>query len=182
MKTTNKILIGVVAALVAAAANASYVFSWTLSEDEWQDYAYAVIAAYHDTSKVGYLYDSNAAGGASSPGYYAATTSPTADMADSVASSSRGTSGAANISYLWENQSTGQAYTYVIELYNSNNLLVDSSVSYTFDSLFTKVYEGGTASATTSVPVKTSMDIPEPTGAMLLLLGMGLLALKRKRG
>ena len=153
MKTTNKILIGVVAAFIAAVANASYVFSWTLSEDEWQDYAYAVIAAYQDTSKVGYLYDSNAAGGGSSPGYYDATTSPTADMADSVASSSRGTTGAANISYLWENQSTGQAYTYVIELYNSNNLLVDSSVSYAFDSLFTKVYEGGTASATTATLV-----------------------------
>lgn len=180
MKTTNKFLIGAVAAFIAAAANAAYVFSWTLSEDEWQDYSYAVIAAYQDSSKVGYLYDSSVAAGANTPGYYSASTSPTASMADSIASSSRGAQGDANITYLWNNKSTGQGYTYVIELYNSNNTLVDSSVSYTFDSLFTKVYEGGTPGQAAASVVKVSMDIPEPAGAMLLLLGMGLLGLKRK--
>ncbi len=177
MKTTNKILIGAVAAFIVAAANASYVFSWQLSENEWQNYDYAVIAAYQDATKVGYLYSGDEG--------YAASASPlfVSDLASENVAYSQAPNGIgrADISYLMTD-SNRSVYTYVIELYNSNNALVDSSVSYTFDSLFTKVSQSGTPGQSAASVVKVSMDIPEPTGAMLLLLGMGLLALKRKRG
>ena len=171
MKTIKNILAMLTVSALALPSLASYVFQWQL-EGDWQSYDYAVIAAYDNINRegaaVGYLYNANNASAASSD-------APLADLAN-ASFAEKGGLGVADVTYL----SANSGYYYWVEMHGAT--LAYSYTYYTYESLIAGFeYQTGTAAATTPATRSVTVLIPEPTSALLMLVGMGLLALRRKR-
>ena len=177
MKTIKNLLAMLTVSALALPSLASYVFQWQL-EGDWQSYDYAVIAAYDNINRegaaVGYLYSSSAAQTASGYDQYNPLAASIADASFAV----KGGLGVADVTYL----SADQTYYYWVEMYAANVLSDYSYAYYTYESLIAGFeYQTGTAAATTPATRSVTVLIPEPTSALLMLVGMGLLALRRKR-
>lgn len=181
MKTIKTILAAATVCVLSLSALASYVFSWELEGVTWQNYDYAVIAAYDQGTVVhpgsglnaaGYLYQAGATGN------YNENTGLATSLAGASKAGMDGM-GTADISQL---MSLGQSYYYWVEMYSGNTLLYSSYSYYTYESLIAGFeYQTGTAAPTTTNVRSVTVLIPEPTSALLMLVGMGLLALRRKR-
>lgn len=179
MKTIKSILLGA-AAFVSATASASYVYSWQLVDD-WPSYDYAIIAAYGDSGLAGYLYASDEGGATKGSATAMFSDASGASRFYKAESEEAAAFGSADVTYLM-GSADRDSYTYIVEMWNGSGKVWDS-VTYTYDSLIAGYeYLSGVADPSTISVARVSVTIPEPAGALLLLLGMGLLALKRKRG
>lgn len=172
---TMKTLMLVAAATVSMQLFGSYVFNWRLMTKVPRmegDYDYAVIAVYNDaTGNIASLYGvngrlaSSANSNVTSKFYYE-------DLADDIWAQ-------ADITQIVSLKDA--AYSYVIELYSDNYGYVNETGHYTYASLFAG-YEMETGSTSDpNVKIRNVHSIiPEPTSALLLMVGLGLLGLKRK--
>ena len=70
-----------------------------------------------------------------------------------------------------------QSSTWVIELYNSNNDLIDTSGA----SQYTTIFNGGFSTPPAAPTAGTSFSIPEPNSGLLMLVGCALLGLRRRK-
>ncbi len=162
----------VFAALVmglAANAFGNYLFSWKVYNNvpTWYDWDYAQIAVYNNDAKAGYLYEAGVTPDTPSVSWKS-------DMWNSTSAPATST-----ILDVYAAANTRDAYTYVIELWSDAGF-VASSISYTYDMLLDGYLQGtGTGSADPGTKNITYV-IPEPTSALLLMVGLGLLGLKRK--
>jgi len=74
-------------------------------------------------------------------------------------------------------------YSYFVELLNADLETTHTSALFGYDQFASSVYTPPATPATTAYNVGSfsSTSIPEPTSGLLMLMGMGLLGLKRKR-
>lgn len=70
----------------------------------------------------------------------------------------------------------GNSYKFALELFNGDNKVVGSSAWLAYDAGFV-----GGKSMSAKEAVFTGFQIPEPTSGLLMLLGFGALALRRKQ-
>ena len=165
-----KLVFAVLVMGLAANTFGSYLYSWKLYTNVpgWYDWDYAQIAVYTGNERVSYLYE------ASAPTYESRSYSSDLWNDSSAPAVSA-------IQDAWVAAASRNDYTYVVELYNASGTFVASSIYYTYDMLLAGYLQGeGTGSADPGTK-KITYLIPEPTSALLLLVGMGLLALRRKR-
>ena len=73
------------------------------------------------------------------------------------------------------------SYYFMVELYNSENVLVGTSQKLTLADLQQHIYANMGLTGITPYVVNSISPVPEPTGGLLVLLGAGLLGLKRRR-
>ena len=172
MKTIKTLML-VAAATMSTQLFGSYVFNWRLvtAPASAQDYSYAVIAVYNGDAKATTLLG---------------TVSGDLPQADKTSIASKFYS-----SYLTEDLYASAditqimsykdaAYAYVVELYNSTGGLIDKTGRYTYADLIAG-YEFETGGTGAPAGIKNVYSIiPEPTSALLLMVGLGLLGLKRK--
>lgn len=172
MKNIKTLFASVVVATAVWPALASYVFSWALTGDAAIDYDYAVIAVYSGNTREGYLYAARDAEVYESPNYFST-------VYDSASKFTKGQTGyvMADVDAFYR-LGDMDAYTYSVELIKSAGVL--KSQAYSYAGLFTAntVSDLNTVDPTTAA-VRT-VNIPEPTSALLLIAGFGLLGLKRK--
>lgn len=160
----------VFAALVmglAANAFGNYLFSWKVYNNvpTWYNWDYAQIAVYNNDAFAQYLYEAEAPANTHSVSWKSDLWNSTSAPATSI------------IEDAWVN--SPESYTYVIELWSDAGF-VASSITYTYDMLLDGYLQGtGTGSADPGTKNITYV-IPEPTSALLLMVGLGLLGLKRK--
>lgn len=70
-------------------------------------------------------------------------------------------------------------YSYLVELYADNHWVAQSASPLTWETVQTGLYQP--TQTIKPVAFTSFTNVPEPTSGMMLLLGMGLLALKRKK-
>lgn len=70
----------------------------------------------------------------------------------------------------------GNSYKFALELFNGDNKVVGSSAWLAYDAGFV-----GGKSMSAKEAVFTGFQIPEPTSGLLMMMGFGLLALRRKQ-
>lgn len=168
MKTIKTIMLAV-AGLAASQLFGGYVFSWTLTGAP-MSYEYAQIAVYDGGAEAGYLYFNPST---STPSKYYATYSDS------------GLAAAADVSAIVAAHDAGTAsYTFAIELFNNSGVSIALSDTYVYDMILAAQYldKNGTTEAPSGQVnnIAYASAIPEPTSALLLLMGLGLLGLKRK--
>lgn len=169
MKNFRLIFAGLVAGL-AVNAFGSYLFSWKVYSNvpNWYTWDYAQIAVYHNDVQAGYLYEDGVSPDTPSRSLSSDLWNSQSAPATSV------------ILDAYAAAETRDQYAYVIELW-SNAGYVASSMVYTYDMLL-KDYLQGTGTGSADPGTKNiAYNIPEPTSALLMLAGMGLLVLRRKR-
>ena len=175
---TMKTLMLVAAATVSMQLFGSYVFNWRLATKVPRmegDYDYAIIAVYDGNTKVSWLYSSN-----DGTGYLPQSGDSSFASRYYASYASDGGFAQADITKLLSNDYDAAAYAYVIELYK-DDIYVNETGRYTYASLIAgyEMEVGGTSAPTAGVKTVYSI-IPEPTSALLLMVGLGLLGLKRK--
>lgn len=72
-------------------------------------------------------------------------------------------------------------YKFIIELYDSSDRLLSTFAEYEGSLLAGGYYGSGSGPDSTDIFVFENQNIPEPTSGMLMLFGLGLLALRRKQ-
>ena len=144
-----------VAAVSTAVATDSYIY-WMASERVGDiDFAYAQLVADNGSSKV--------------------------EISDLYSNEGSATTHDSHVSGAWsESLATyGAGYNYYIELLNSNEDVVWTGYQYSYADIVAK---GGIY--TKGVPAGSPLDmgaVPEPTSGLMMLLGLALLGLKRKK-
>ena len=154
----NKAIIAALAISTCFAAKASYLY-WQVSDaGDYSGYSYAVLN-YGDGNKIN-IVDTN---GNDLGGY----------MAD-VGLFAAGDG-------VWGNLGSA-AGSYYVELFNESNVAIAKSVSVDYSTLKSHGYIKETAQDTIANPYGFSgfTAVPEPTSAVLMLLGVAGLSLKRK--
>ena len=73
------------------------------------------------------------------------------------------------------------AYSFRVELFDSGNNFVGRSDAYDYATVSGSIYSDMSIGGMVPLSMGGYSAVPEPTSGMMLLLGMGLLALKRKR-
>ena len=157
-------------ALLATVASADVEYlNWTVDQSEVESptaFSYAVLAVLGEDGKVGYVRD---------PGDL---TGIQAAMADETGICTYGSKVSGAILEEWQ----GAAYSFQLELYNSDRQKIDYSSApvVTYEALVHARFPGGDIGTHTWNAIGPA-PVPEPTGGMLILFGLAALGLRRRR-
>ena len=161
-----KIGLAVAAMMIAAVSSADYMLTWALDEDSvpsWvPSYNYAALAVK--------------TAGSSDYSYLKAS-----DGSTSLYTKESSTAVIADVSSYY---TVADSLFYSVYLYNitdSSYDVVANGAWLSFTDILSYVYENGTIADQQARAYPVSFTIPEPTSALLLLVGCALLTLRRRR-
>jgi len=173
----KKLLLIAGAALMASASHAAYLY-WQVDD--------SVLLGYNETAPSGYEVG---------PGAYAVLKDSNGNSYQSATYGADGlvTDGKASINQSYYSELSGDdpsAYSYFVEIYNSDNYVIARSavVNSESGSDWTSAYADSLRTSELSqIPNVTVWHsgsfsaVPEPTSGLMVLLGAAMLGLKRKR-